>query len=119
MSSIMRRRRGLMASADLVEFMCGSALKVVLLCPLDPQASLPARHLTRRSNAAVYLAQPSASRAARSRGSGFVLWPKPLVRGSAACCLQWRGKRTVGGRGQHRRTDPFQEGALSDYDTLF
>jgi hypothetical protein len=62
-----------MASADLVGVMRGSGLEVGVLDTLHPQASLPARHLTRRSNGAVDLAQPSASRAARSGGSGFVL----------------------------------------------
>jgi hypothetical protein len=75
MSSIMRRRNGLTASTEPVEVMGGSGPEVGVLDTLDPQASLPARHLTPSSNDAVYLAQPAASRAARSRASGFVLWP--------------------------------------------
>jgi hypothetical protein len=59
MSSIMRRRNGLTASTELVEVMGGSGLEIGVLDTLDPQASLPARHLTPSSNDAVYLAQPS------------------------------------------------------------
>src|ERR1700681_4323135 len=58
MSSIMRRRSGLTASADLVEVMGGSGLEVGVLDTLDPQASLPARHLTPSSIDAVYSPNP-------------------------------------------------------------
>src|ERR1700722_18766147 len=74
--------------AELVEVMGGSGLEVGVLDPLDTQASLPARHLTPSSNDAVYLAHPSASRAARSRASGFVLCPTAAIEGPGA--PRWR-----------------------------
>jgi hypothetical protein len=41
---------------------------------------------------------PPPSRAARSRGSGFVLWHRAAVRCHTARWRQWKVKRTVGGR---------------------
>src|ERR1700686_3018088 len=100
MSSIMRRRNGL-ASTDLVEVMGGSGPEVGVLRPLDPQASLPARHLTPTSMMPSTLPNPPLR---AQRAPAFVLWPKPPVRGNAAPRLLWKEKRTVVGRGRHSRS---------------
>jgi hypothetical protein len=42
--------------------------------------------------------------------SDLVLWPEAPVRGNAAPCLLWNQNRTVGGRGQPRRTRPLPKG---------
>src|SRR5215469_18735935 len=73
MSSIMRRRNGLMTSADWRSW----EAPVLRLECFNPSIVKPASRLVipQRLNCSSALAQLSTSRAARSRGSGFVLWP--------------------------------------------